>query len=78
MRKTAFLAFALLLIASGGVLADHHDSVSFTVTIENISGIGLLDNAGVAAVPVGWRKAQDPPCPAALTNSPFRPNRATP
>ena len=57
MRKTAFLAFALLLIASGGVLADHHDSVSFTVTIENISGIGLLDNAGVAAVPVDGAKA---------------------
>lgn len=52
MRKTAFLAFALLLLASGA-LADHHDTVSFTVVIENISGVGLLENAGVEAVPLG-------------------------
>ncbi len=53
MRKTALLAFALLLLVSGGALADHHDTVSFTVTIDNISGVGLFKNAGVQAVPVG-------------------------
>ena len=43
----------LLLVVSGGVLADHHESTSFTVTIENISGIGLFENTGVSPVPVG-------------------------
>ena len=51
MRKTVLLA-ALLLVLSGGALADHHEAVTFSVTIDNISGIGLFENTGVAAVPV--------------------------
>ncbi|MDE2950900.1 MAG: spondin domain-containing protein [Chloroflexota bacterium] len=57
MRLKASFVLALLLVISGGVLADHHEGVSFTVTIENISGTGLLENAGVAAVPVGGDSA---------------------
>ena len=57
MRKCTLLLGVLLLIASGGVLADHHDTVSFTVTIDNISGIGLYENTGVAAIPVGAEAA---------------------
>ncbi|MCY4019005.1 MAG: spondin domain-containing protein [Chloroflexi bacterium] len=57
MRLKATFILALLLVISGGVLADHHDGASFTVTIENISGIGLFDNTGVAAVPVGGESA---------------------
>ncbi len=54
--KTSFI-LALLLVISGGVLADHHEGATFTVTIENISGIGLFENTGVAAVPVGGDSA---------------------
>ena len=43
----------LLLVVSGSVMADQHDEVTFTVTIDNISGIGLFENTGVAAIPVG-------------------------
>ncbi|MCY4536989.1 MAG: spondin domain-containing protein [Chloroflexi bacterium] len=57
MRLKATLVLALLLVISGGVLADHHEGATFTVTIENISGIGLFDNTGVAAVPVGGESA---------------------
>lgn len=57
MRLKATLVLALLLVFSGSVLADHHDGVSFTVTIENISGIGLFDNTGVSAIPVGGDSA---------------------
>ena len=53
MRLKSTLVLVLLLVFSGGVLADHHESTSFTVTIENVSGIGLFDNTGVSAVPVG-------------------------
>ncbi len=53
MRLKASFILALLLVISGGVQADHHEGASFTVTIENISGIGLFENTGVAAVPVG-------------------------
>ena len=52
MRKTLLLTTLLLLILSGSALADNH-STTFTVTIDNISGIGLFENTGVAAVPVG-------------------------
>ena len=51
MRKTVLLA-TLLLVLSGSALADHHEAVTFSVTIDNISGIGLFENTGVAAVPV--------------------------
>ena len=53
MRKALLLSAMLLLVMSGGALADHHEAVTFTVTIDNISGIGLFENTGVAAVPVG-------------------------
>ena len=53
MRNKLVLVFMLLLTVSGGVLADHHETTSFTVTIENISGIGLFENTGVSPVPVG-------------------------
>ena len=53
MRLRSTLVLALLLVFSGGVLADHHEAVTFTVTIENVSGIGLFENTGVSAVPVG-------------------------
>lgn len=53
MRKSFLLAAIMLFIFSGVVLADHHDKVSFTVTISNVSGIGLFENTGVAAIPVG-------------------------
>ena len=53
MRLKSTLVLVLLLVFSGGVLADHHESTSFTVTIENVSGIGLFENTGVSAVPVG-------------------------
>ncbi len=53
MPKQVTLVLALLLIISGGALADHHESVTFTVTIDNISGIGLFENTGVAPVPIG-------------------------
>ena len=52
MRKSVLLVAVLLLAMSGSALADNH-LVSFTVTIDNISGIGLYENTGVAAVPVG-------------------------
>ncbi len=55
MRNLVLIA-ALLLLVSGSAFADGHEA-SFTVTIENISGIGLLENAGVAAVPVGGDSA---------------------
>ena len=51
MRKALLLSVMLLLVVSGGALADHHET-TFTVTIDNISGIGLFENTGVAAVPV--------------------------
>jgi len=57
MRLKASFILALLLVISGGVLADHHEGASFTVTIENISGTGILENAGVAAAPVGGDSA---------------------
>ncbi len=53
MRKALLLSAMLLLVMSGGALADNHDEVTFTVAIDNISGIGLFENTGVAAVPVG-------------------------
>ena len=53
MRKSLLLAGLLLFIISGPVLADHHDEVAFTVTISNVSGIGLFENTGVAAIPDG-------------------------
>ena len=53
MRNKLVLVVMLLLTVSGGVLADHHETTSFTVTIENISGIGLFENTGVSPVPVG-------------------------
>ena len=40
MRKSVLLVAVLLLAMSGSALADNH-LVSFTVTIDNISGIGL-------------------------------------
>lgn len=52
MRKTVLLAALLLLVLSGSALADHHEAVTFSVAIDNISGIGLFENTGVAAVPV--------------------------
>lgn len=52
MRKTVLLAALLLLVLSGSALADHHEAVTFTVAINNISGIGLFENTGVAAIPV--------------------------
>ena len=53
MRNKLVFVVMLLLVVSGGVLADHHETASFTVTIENISGIGLFENTGVSPVPVG-------------------------
>ncbi len=38
-------------------LAQDSEAVSFTVTIENISGIGLYENTGAAAIPVGESEA---------------------
>ncbi len=52
MRRTVLFTALLLLVLSGGALADHHEAVTFTVTIDNISGIGLFENTGVAAIPV--------------------------
>ena len=53
MRKSLLLAAILLFIISGVVLADHHDEAAFTVTISNVSGLGLFENTGVAAIPDG-------------------------
>ena len=52
MRKTVLLAALLLLVLSGSALAEQQEAVTFTVAIDNISGIGLFENTGVAAIPV--------------------------
>ena len=53
MRKTLLLSAVLLLIVSGVAVALGQDEVTFSVTIENVSGIGLFENTGVEAVPAG-------------------------
>ena len=62
MRKSIVLVALLLLVLGGSVMADLQDAVTFTVTIDNISGIGLFDNTGVAAIPVesGGRRTSLP------------------
>ena len=55
MKLRILLILALTLIISGSAFAQ--DTVTFTVTIENISGIGLHGNTGVSAIPVGGSEA---------------------
>ena len=57
MRKSIVLVALLLLVLSGSALAEQHETVTFSVTIDNISGIGLFENTGVAAIPVGGEEA---------------------
>lgn len=64
MRKSLLLAGLLLLIISGVVLADPPDEAAFTVTIANVSGFGLFENTGVAAIPYS-AEAAGPAPPAA-------------
>ena len=52
MPKSIFVLALLLTVLSGSAIAERDDTVAFTVTIDNISGIGLFDNTGVAAIPV--------------------------
>ena len=52
MRYTVLLAALLLFVIGGSALAGQQETVTFDVTIDNISGIGLFENTGVAAIPV--------------------------
>ncbi|MEM9950395.1 MAG: spondin domain-containing protein [Chloroflexota bacterium] len=56
-----FSLVAVLLLALGIVAQaqddDMGETTTFIVTIENISGLGLYDNAGVSAIPIGGTEA---------------------
>lgn len=58
MQKRIILTVLMLLSLSLVAQAqDDMEGATFTVTVENISGIGLYDNAGVQAVPIDGEEA---------------------
>ena len=52
MRKSIVL-LAQRLVLNGSALPDHHKAAPLRVAIDTISGIGLFENTGAAAIPAG-------------------------